>query len=101
MPGDRPRTTPSTPSRSPFRSPGVAALPLLSLALLCPARASQPNAAASDTPAAQMAVAEPATTIALATVAAAPATTPAPLPVAPPPPLEPALLAQEIGRAHV
>ncbi|MEY4352652.1 MAG: hypothetical protein RLZZ609_893 [Cyanobacteriota bacterium] len=100
MPGDRPRTTPSTPSRSP----GVAAaLPLLSLALL-----GQGSALAGEASPARAPGLEPPQMLALASSAPqAPAlpleaipgveargTTPAPLPVAPPPPLEPTLMAQ-------
>lgn len=100
MPGDRPRTTPFTPSRSPFRSPVVAAaLPLLSLAFLgqggvwanetsplqasAPERSPSPRSAPEGSPA-----------LALASPAPATASAPAPLPVAPPPPLAPTLLAQ-------
>ena len=68
MPGDRPRTTSPTPSRSSGMS---ALLPLLSFALL-----GQGNVLASEQ--------------APSTAQAAPA----PLAVEPPPPLEPALLAQ-------
>ncbi|MFN9646748.1 MAG: POTRA domain-containing protein, partial [bacterium] len=100
MPGDRPRTTPSTPSRSP----GVAAaLPLLSLALLGQGSAWAGEASPTVAPGL-----EPPQTIALASSAPqvpalpleaipgmeARGTTPASLPVAPPPPLEPTLMAQ-------
>ena len=97
MPGDRPRSTPLTPSRSP----GVAAaLPLLSLALLgqghALAREQAPTAApAQDAPQSQtVALASPVTPASPLPLDASAAPTPAPLPVAPPPPLEPALMAQ-------
>jgi outer membrane protein insertion porin family len=103
MPGDRPRTTPLTSSRSPFRASVVAAaLPLLSLALVgqgkvVAAEAAQrldarsPAAATEVSPA--LALAPSATPTSVAAIADTAA--PAPLPVAPPPPVTPStLLAQ-------
>ena len=78
MPGDRPRTTPFTPSRSPFRSPGgAAALPLLSLVLLGQGRAlaaeiAQPRATGVD-PAPTLTTAAAPALLAQSNPAAAPA----------------------------
>ena len=102
MPGDRPRTTPVPPSRSP----GIAtALPLLSLALLGQGAAfarEQPQSAAPAQNSSQiLALASPGSPSSLlspepagTTSTATAAPTPTPLPVAPPPPVDPGLMAQ-------
>lgn len=100
MPGDRPRTTPFTPSRS---SGVAAALPLLSLALLGQGRALAAEATPLPSPGLEQVspqvvalASSPSSSVVAPDTAVEPvgAAAPAPLPVAPPPPLEPALLAQ-------
>ncbi|MEB3323814.1 MAG: BamA/TamA family outer membrane protein [Cyanobacteriota bacterium] len=97
MPGDRPRTTPVPPSRSP----GIAtALPLLSLALLGQGAAfarEQPQSAAPSQDSSQtLALASPGAPSALLPPepAATAGATPTPLPVEPPPPVDAGLMAQ-------
>ncbi|MFM1798731.1 MAG: hypothetical protein RLZZ117_1009, partial [Cyanobacteriota bacterium] len=84
MPGDRPRTTPLTPSRSPLRSSAVAAaLPLLSLAL-----AGQGKVVAAETTSAPESrspvAASPQVALATSPRATSPAEPPASSPAEPP-----------------